>query len=111
MASSKEYLEYVLEQLSGLDGVTFRPMMGEYILYYDGKTVGGVYDDRFLLKMTKAAVRLLEENSREVHTDIPYSGAREMIAADIDDRELSCRLIKIISEELPLPKKKRKSRR
>ena len=47
MASSKEYLEYILDQLSGLDDISYRAMMGEYIIYYRGKIVGGIYDDVF----------------------------------------------------------------
>ena len=59
MASSKDYLTYVLDQLSGLDGVACKPMMGEYILYYQGKIFGGVYDDRLLVKPTKTAKAML----------------------------------------------------
>ena len=103
MASSREYLEFVLEQLSGLESVTHRGMMGEYILYYQGKVVGGIYDDRFLVKDTAAARRLMPEAPRET----PYEGAKDMLLADVDDRELLERLIPAIAEELPAPKKKK----
>ncbi len=103
MASSKEYLDYVLEQLRNLEDVSFRPMMGEYILYYQGKVIGGIYDDRFLVKATASAEKLLPKASRE----LPYEGAKEMLAADIDDKELMERLVPAIAEDLPAPKRKR----
>jgi TfoX/Sxy family transcriptional regulator of competence genes len=103
MASSREYLDFVLEQLNGLDGVTARGMMGEYILYYQGKVVGGIYDDRFLVKDTAAARRLMPEAPLET----PYEGAKDMLLADVDDRELLERLIPAMAEELPAPKKKK----
>ena len=103
MASSREYLDFVLEQLNGLDGVTSRGMMGEYILYYQGKVVGGIYDDRFLVKDTAAARRLMPEAPLET----PYEGAKDMLLADVDDRELLERLIPAMAEELPAPKKKK----
>ena len=58
MASSKEYLHFILEQLSDLDDVSYRPMMGEHILYYRGKIIGGIYDDRLLVKKTRSALEL-----------------------------------------------------
>ncbi len=103
MASSREFLEFVLEQLSGLEGVTHRGMMGEYLLYYQGKVVGGIYDDRFLVKDTAAARLLMPEAPRET----PYEGAKDMLLADVDDRELLERLIPAIAEELPAPKKRK----
>ncbi len=109
MASTKEYLSFVLEQLSDLEGLSYRPMMGEYVLYCHGKVIGGIYDDRFLLKPTKGALALLREAAGEAQTDIPYPGAKEMLVADVDDRELSCRVIRAIVEELPSPKGKRTS--
>ncbi len=102
MASSREYLDFVLEQMSALDGVAYRPMMGEYVLYCDGRVVGGVYDDRLLLKPTPGALRLMPSGS----TDIPYPGAKPMLTADVDDRELLCRLVASIAAELPAPKKR-----
>ena len=93
MASSKEYLDFVLEQLSELDGVSFRPMMGEYILYYNGKIVGGVYDNRLLVKPTPAAKELLPEAPLEY----PYEGAKQMILVDaLDDRLFLERLFKAL---------------
>lgn len=104
MASSKEYLDYVLEQLSDLEGVTYRAMMGEYILYYQGKIIGGIYDDRFLVKPVKAAIKLMPKATSE----FPYEGAKEMLLVDdIDNREFLVKLINEMYDELPAPKKKR----
>ncbi|VIV97411.1 TfoX N- domain family protein [Streptococcus pneumoniae] len=75
MASSKNYLEFVLEQLSGLDDVTYRSMMGEYILYFRGKIIGGIYDDRFLVNPVQAVLDKIDQSSFE----FPYKGAKEMI--------------------------------
>ena len=101
MASSKEYLDFVLEQCSGLSA---RAMMGEYVLYYVGKIVGGVYDNRLLVKPTKSAVALLPNAPRE----LPYKGAKEMlIVEDIENRALLEKLFEAIYEELPEPKKKK----
>ena len=103
MASSKEYLEFILDQLSGLDGITCRAMMGEYIIYYRGKAVGGIYDDRFLVKPVKAAVAMMPDADRE----LPYEGAKEMLLVDdVENREFLGRLLEAMVEELPAPKKK-----
>lgn len=105
MASGKEYLDYVLEQLSGLDDISHRAMMGEYIIYYKGKVVGGIYDDRFLVKPTKSAAALMPDAPKE----LPYEGAKEMLLVDnIDDKEFLCRLLKAMVDELPAPKKKKR---
>ena len=104
MASSKDYLEYVLDQLSSLDDISYRAMMGEYIIYYQGKIVGGIYDDRFLVKPTKSAIDLMPDASRE----LPYEGAKEMLLVeDIDDRDFLNELLNAIVYELPAPKKKK----
>ena len=104
MASSKDYLEYVLEQLSSLDDISYRAMMGEYIIYYQGKIVGGIYDDRFLVKPTKSALDLMPDASRE----LPYEGAKEMLLVeDIDDRDVLNELLNAMVGELPAPKKKK----
>ncbi len=104
MASSKEYLDYILEQLSESDGVTFRPMMGEYILYYQGKVFGGIYDDRFLVKPTKSAVALMPDALRE----LPYEGAKEMLLVDnVENREFLRELLAAMAAELPAPKAKK----
>ena len=100
MSSSKEYLAFVLDQLAGLDGLSTRRMMGEYLLYYRGTLVGGIYDDRFLLKPTKSACALLRDDAGGLRTDIPYEGAREMLVADIDDGELCRRAVRAIAEDL-----------
>ena len=104
MASSKEYLDFILEQLSGLDGVTFRPMMGEYILYRHGKIVGGIYDDRFLVKPTRSAETMMPDADRE----LPYEGAKEMLLVDnVDSREFLAELLTAMDGELPAPKPKK----
>ncbi|MBO6230367.1 MAG: TfoX/Sxy family protein [Ruminiclostridium sp.] len=104
MASKKEYLDFVLEQLSGLDEITYRPMMGEYIIYYKGRIVGGIYDDRLLVKPVASALRLMPEASRE----LPYDGAKEMLLVEnIDDKAFLCGLFDAMLDELPAPKKKK----
>ena len=105
MASSKSYLEFILEQCSGLDGISHRPMMGETLLYCRGKLFGGIYDDRLLVKPVKAAVALLPDAPRE----LPYEGAKPMLLVEnVEDREFLAKLISAVCEELPLPKGKRK---
>ena len=107
MASSREYLDFVLEQLSELDGVSYRAMMGEYIIYYQGKVIGGIYDDRFLVKQTKSAKELMPDAALE----LPYEGAKEMLLVDnLDDKEFLAALFNAMVNELPAPKK-RKSKR
>ena len=108
MATTKEYLHFVLEQISEAGDVASRPMMGEYVIYCGGKVIGGIYDDRFLVKPTPSALRILQESGREAAMDIPYPGAKEMLVVDVDDRELSCRLARAIAEDLPSPKPKKK---
>ena len=103
MASSKEYLIFILEQLSGLDDITYRPMMGEYILYYRERVIGGIYDDRFLVKPVRAAVNLMPNAEMEV----PYEGAKGMLLVDdVDDREYLVKLFEAMYDELPERKKK-----
>ena len=104
MASSKEYLDYILEQLSELNGVTWRAMMGEYIIYYQGKIVGGIYDDRFLVKPTKSAAAMMPNTD----TELPYEGAKEMLLVDnVENKEFLRELLEAMYEELPVPKKKK----
>lgn len=103
MASSKEYLEFVLEQLSLLDEITYRAMMGEYIIYYRGKVIGGIYDGRFLVKQTKSSVKLMPD----AELDLPYEGAKEMLLVDeIENKEFLRELFDAMYPELPAPKKK-----
>ena len=104
MASSKEYLDFILEQLSECSGISYRAMMGEYIIYCRGKVIGGIYDDRFLIKPTKSAVEMMPDAAAE----LPYEGAKEMLLADnIEDKEFMQSLIEAVYEELPEPKKKK----
>ncbi|MBE5970056.1 MAG: competence protein TfoX [Lachnospiraceae bacterium] len=103
MASKKDYLEFILEQLSELDDISYRAMMGEFIIYYRGKVVGGIYDDRFLVKPTKSALAMMPDAARE----IPYEGAKEMLMVeDIENKEFLRELIEAMYDELPAPKKK-----
>jgi TfoX/Sxy family transcriptional regulator of competence genes len=103
MSSSKDYLEFILDQLSLLDEISYKAMMGEYIIYYQSKIIGGIYDDRFLVKPTKSALDLMPDASRE----LPYEGAKEMLLVeDIDDRDFLKELLNAMVDELPAPKKK-----
>ena len=105
MASSKEYLHFILEQLSDLDNVSYRPMMGEFILYYRGKIVGGIYDDRLLVKKTKSALECMPT----AVCDFPYEGAKEMLLVEeVDNKEFLTKLFEAMYDELPLPKPKKK---
>ena len=104
MASTKNYLDFILEQLSDLDEISYKAMMGEYIIYYRGKIIGGIYDDRFLVKPVKSAISLMPDATFE----IPYDGAKEMILVDnIDDKEFLTKLFNTMYDELPAPKKKK----
>lgn len=104
MASSKVYLDFIIEQLSEVGEVTYKPMMGEYIIYYRGKIVGGIYDDRLLVKPVKAAVSLMPDATYE----LPYEGAKEMLLVeDVDNKEFLTKLIVAMYDELPAPKKKK----
>ena len=104
MPSSKEYLNFIMEQLSGLDGITYKPMMGEYIIYFHNKIIGGIYDDRFLVKPAISAKKLMPDAPFET----PYDGAKPMLLVDnVDDTEFLTELLNTMSDELPEPKKKR----
>ncbi len=103
MASSKDYLDFILEQLSELEDISYRTMMGEYIIYYRGKVVGGIYDDRFLVKPVKAAVTMMPDADLE----IPYEGAKKMLLVDdVENREFLRELLEAMYDELPVPKKR-----
>ena len=105
MATSKDYLEYILEQLSGVEEVSYRAMMGEYVLYYRGKVFGGLYDNRFLVKPVESARRLMPDAPWE----LPYEGAKEMLLVENpEDRELMAELLGAMYGELPLPKKRKR---
>jgi len=103
MASSKDYLDFILEQLSELDDITYRAMMGEYIIYYRDKVIGGIYDDRFLVKPTKSAKAMMPDADME----LPYEGAKKMILVDdVENKEFLRDLLEAMYGELPAPKKK-----
>lgn len=104
MASTKEYLAFVMEQLSGLDEISSRAMMGEYILYYRGRIFGGVYDDRLLVKPVSVAVKMMPDAEMEP----PYDGAKKMILVDdVDNRQFLCELVESMWVELPKKKEKK----
>lgn len=97
-------MDFILEQLSELDDVSYRAMMGEYILYYRGKIIGGIYDDRFLVKPTKSAEAMMPNAEME----LPYDGAKEMLLVDdVDNKEFLRELLEAMYSELPAPKKKK----
>ena len=105
MASRKEYLNYILEQLSGLEEISHRAMMGEFILYYRGKIVGGIYDDRLLVKPVKSAVA----DMPAARYELPYEGAKEMLLVDeVDNKEFLTGLFNAMYDELPAPKPKKR---
>ena len=105
MASSKEYLDFILEQLSELEEISYRAMMGEYIIYYRGKIIGGIYDDRFLVKPVKSAIAYMPNAKYE----LPYDGAKEMLLVDdVDNKEYLTGLFNSMYDELPAPKPKKK---
>ena len=105
MASSKEYLDFILDQLSGLDEISYHAMMGEYIIYYRGRIVGGIYDDRFLVKSTKSA----REKMPDADLELPYEGAKEMLMVDnVENREFLRDLLEAMYDELSAPKKKKR---
>ena len=105
MASSKEYLHFILEQLSDLEDISYRPMMGEYILYYHGKIVGGIYDDRLLVKKTRSALEYMPA----AVCDFPYEGAKEMLLVEeVDNKEFLTKLFEAMYDELPSPRQRRR---
>lgn len=107
MASSKSYLGFILEQLSRLEGIAFRAMMGEYLLYCRGRLFGGIYDDRLMLKPLPAALEMLPDAVLEP----PYEGAKPMIRVDdVENRELLAALVEAIYPELPEPRVKKKTK-
>ena len=104
MASRKEYLDFILEQLSDLEEISYKSMMGEYIIYYRGKIVGGIYDDRFLVKPVKSAIALMPNAKYE----LPYDGAKEMLLVDdVDNKEFLIGLFDALYDDLPAPKPKK----
>ena len=105
MSSHREYLDFILEQLSGLEDITWKAMMGEYILYWRGKIIGGIYDDRFLVKPTPSAEDMMPDAERE----LPYEGAKEMLMVDnVDHRAFLEELLAAMYDEQPAPGKKKK---
>ena len=105
MPSSKEYLHFILEQLSLLKDITFKPMMGEFLIYYRGKLVGGIYDDRLLVKPVSSAIAYLPQ----ADYTLPYEGAKEMLNVDnVDDKIFLAGLFEAMYDDLPLPKTKKR---
>ncbi len=105
MPSSKEYLNFILEQLSDLNDITYKAMMGEFLIYYRGKLVGGIYDDRLLVKPVKSAISYMPQ----AEYSLPYQGAKEMLLVDnIDDKEYLAGLFNAMFDELPMPKIKKR---
>lgn len=105
MASSKEYLAFILGQLSELEEITYRAMMGEFVIYYRGRIVGGIYDNRLLVKPVKSAIRYMPTALYEV----PYEGAKEMLLVEeVDNKDFLTGLFRAMYEELPAPKPKKK---
>lgn len=104
MASTKAYLDFILGQLSNLEEITYRSMMKEYILYYRGKIVGGIYDDRLLVKPVESAIHYLPK----IRYELPYDGAKKMLLVEeVDNREFLEGLFEIMYDELPNPKRKK----
>lgn len=104
MASTREYADFILEQLSELEDISCRAMMGEYIIYYKGKIIGGIYDNRFLVKPTDSAFKLMPDALKE----LPYENAKEMLlVTNTDDKDFLCRLFTTMADELPGPKKRK----
>lgn len=105
MASSSEYLNFILEQLSGIDGITHRMMMGEYIIYLRGKIAAYICDDTLLVKPVKSALKYVSPHILKP----PYDGAKDMLLIEnVDDREYLCGLFNAIYDDLPAPKTKKK---
>ena len=104
MASTKEYLIYTMDLLSGLDDISYRTMMGEYILYFKDKVFGGVYDDRFLIKKTPAVLTMMPD----AEFDLPYEGGSEMVLVDTDDKDFIKEIVIAMYDEIPTPKAKKK---
>ena len=105
MASSKEYLDLILEQVSELDNVSYKAMMGEFIIYYKGKIIGGIYDDRLLVKPVQSAISYMPNAVYE----FPYDGAKKMLLVDdVDNKEFLIGLFDAMYDDLPAPKPKKK---
>ena len=104
MASGKDYLGFILSQLSELDDISWRAMMGEFIIYYRGKVIGGIYDNRFLVKPVESAKLMMPD----AHYEVPYEGAKEMLlVTDVDSRDFLKALVEAMYPQLPAAKKKK----
>ncbi len=105
MSTSREYLYFILEQLSALDGITHRMMMGEYIIYYKGKIAAYICDERFLVKPVPSALKLLPDAEYDA---ISEGGRKKLLRVDdVDNRELLVNLFTAMYDELPEPKPKK----
>ncbi|MGI6091126.1 MAG: TfoX/Sxy family protein [Saccharofermentanales bacterium] len=104
MASSKEYLDFILEQVSELDNISYKAMMGEFIIYYNGKIIGGIYDDRLLVKPVQSAINYMPNAVYE----LPYDGAKKMLLVDnVDNKDYLTGLLNVMYDELPAPRSKK----
>ena len=104
MASGKDYLDFILSQLSKLDDISWRAMMGEFIIYYRGKVIGGIYDNRFLVKPVESAKLMMPD----AHYEVPYEGAKEMLlVTDVDSRDFLKALVEAMYPQLSAAKKKK----
>ena len=105
MASTKEYLDFIMGQLSNLEEITYRAMMKEYILYYRGKIIGGIYDDRLLVRPVESAIHYMSK----VQYELPYDGAKEMLLVEeVDNRKFLEGLFQVMYDELPNQKGRNK---
>ena len=95
MTTTKDYKDFILEALNLLDNITYKPMMGEYLLYYNGVLFGGIYDNRLLIKITK--------NNKKYHMPeaIPYEGAKPMyLVNDVDNKEVLKEIVLTTCQDL-----------
>lgn len=105
MATNKEYLTFVLEQLSEISDITYRQMMGEYIIYQNGKIAAYICDNRLLVKPVPSAEAMLPGAPHEP----PYDSAKDMILVEqVEDKQFLTKLFNAMYDELPLPKKKKR---
>ena len=103
MATSREYIEFVCEQLQDIDGVTYKKMFGEYMVYVHGKPLLLVCDNTVMIKKLPELAALMQGAPE----DFPYEGAKLHYVLDIENRELTRKAVEVLSQCIPLPKKKK----